>query len=371
MRLMRFRLFYPRVLWIIACLPLWGGCRNGTSSTGSTLNHVSDVGEMVQIISPRYGERFYEGQEITFEVKLNSGVDSVLLTASNGTVMGSFRPDRTQLRWQANTDRLGTKSFNFKIFAGNTTAIRSLNLMLLDKHVPAQLQYRIINVYPHATNAYTQGLIYDNGILYESDGQYGMSSLRRVQIETGKTLMQHLLPAKYFAEGIALYNNKIYQITWRENTCFVYDKETFKLIEQKSYDIAEGWGLASDGQYLYMTDGSNRVYTIEPTAFSVVDMFEVVDNTGPVDNLNELEYVEGRLYANVYQTNDIVVIDLKQKRLVGRINLANLLKPSDIQSNTDVLNGIAYHAQRKSFYITGKNWPKLFEVEIINTLKTQ
>ncbi|MGC8803334.1 MAG: glutaminyl-peptide cyclotransferase, partial [Bacteroidales bacterium] len=347
------------------------GCRNGTPSAENVRKSSQDAEDLLQIIRPRYGERFYEGQEIIFEVRLNPGVDSVVLMASNGAIVGSFHPNRTLLCWRANAEKLGTKNFNFKIFAGKITTNRSLNLMLIDKNAPAQLQYRIVNVYPHATNAYTQGLIYDNGILYESDGQYGMSTLRKVQIESGKTLLQHLLPAKYFAEGIALYDNKIYQITWRENTCFVYDKETFKLIDQKSYDIAEGWGLASDGQYLYMTDGSNRVYTIEPETFSVVDMFEVVDNTGPVDHLNELEYVDGRLYANVYQTDDIVVIDLKQKRLMVRINLAHLLKPSDIQPNTDVLNGIAYNAQSKRFYITGKNWPKLFEIEIINTPKTK
>lgn len=365
------RLSCCSIFYIIPFLLLWGGCRNGTPSAESFQKKSLTTENMLQIIRPQYGEKFHEGQEITFEVKLQPGVDSVVLTTTDNKTIGTFRPNSTTLRWQANSEKLGNINFNFKIVAGATIANRTSKIVLLDKKVPVQLSYKIVNVYPHATNAYTQGLIYDHGVLYESDGQYGMSSLRKVEITTGKTLLQHLLPAKYFAEGIALYDNKIYQITWRENTCFVYDKESFKLIDQKSYELTEGWGLASDGQYLYMTDGSNRVYTIEPETFSVIDVFEVVDNTGMVNNLNELEYVDGLIYANVYQTDNIVVIDVKQKRLVGRINFAHLLKPSDIQQNTDVLNGIAYNPQTKRFYITGKNWPKLFEVEITNTLNTK
>lgn len=360
---------YLRLLCIVACLPLWGGCRNGAPQTESTRNSSVVAEDMLQIIRPRYGEKFQEGQEVIFETRLAPDVDSVVIAAGDGAVVGRVLPATPSLRWKAVSAKLGTKTFHFKIFAGGVTAERSLKIILTDKNTPAELQYKVVGIYPHATNAYTQGLVYADGVLYESDGQYGMSALRKVQIETGNTLLQHLLPAKYFAEGIALYGNKIYQITWRENTCFVYDKENFRLIDQKSYDIAEGWGLTTDGQYLYMTDGSNRVYTIEPETFSVVDMFEVVDDVGPVDNLNELEYVDGLIYANVYQTDYVVIIDLKKKRLVGKINFAHLLKPSDIQPNTDVLNGIAYNPKSKRFYITGKNWPKLFEIEIIHKVK--
>jgi len=360
---------YLRLWCMVACMPLWGGCRNGTPQAEIARKSSVVAEDMLQIIRPRYGDRLKEGQEVVFEVRRAMGVDSVVITTDEGRVLGRFVSGTDTLRWKAVSAKLGTKTFHFKIFAGGATAERSLKIILTDKNTPAELQYKVVGIYPHATNAYTQGLVFADGILYESDGQYGMSALRKVQIETGNTLQQHLLPAKYFAEGIALYGNKIYQITWRENTCFVYDKESFRLIDQKSYDIAEGWGLTTDGQYLYMTDGSNRVYTIEPETFSVVDMFEVVDDAGPVDNLNELEYVDGLIYANVYQTDFVVIIDLKQKRLAGKINFAHLLQPSDIQPNTDVLNGIAYNPKSKRFYITGKNWPKLFEVEVIHKVK--
>ncbi|MCX7985551.1 MAG: glutaminyl-peptide cyclotransferase [Bacteroidales bacterium] len=351
------------------CLTILGfflniACRNSVQTTESAHIKTLSPEELIEILEPRYGGKYKEGVPITIEVKFIKTVDSVLVSSDEGITLGTIKPSNTKLLWQTQSTNLGSRTLKFKVYNGNINGEREIKFMIVDKNTPVNLSYKIIRSYPHATNAYTQGLVYDNGILYESDGQYGMSSLRKVQIETGKTLKQIMLSSAYFAEGIALLENKIYQITWRENTCFVYDKETFTLLNQFTYDIREGWGLASDGKQLYMSDGSNRIYIIDPANFTVTDVFEVMDNKGPIDNLNELEFVEGFLFANIYQSDYVAVIDLETKRLVGKVNFSGLLKPSDIQANTDVLNGIAYNPHTKRFYITGKNWPKLFEIEI-------
>ena len=207
-------------------------------------------------------------------------------------------------------------------------------------------------------------MIYENGTFYESDGEYGKSALRLVKLENGETLNNSALSNAYFAEGIAILNNEIYQITWRERTCFVYDKKSFAQKRTLNYTVNEGWGLTTADNKLLMTDGSNFLYTIDPNTFDVISKVEVYDNKGPIDNLNELEYVNGLVYANIYMTDKIVIIDPASGKIVEYLDMNGLLKPSDKKPDTDVLNGIAYNLKTGRFYVTGKNWPKLFEIEI-------
>lgn len=224
--------------------------------------------------------------------------------------------------------------------------------------------YRVRNVYPHDPEAFTQGLVYEDGILYEGTGLWGESSLREVALETGEILQIHPLAPRYFGEGIALVGNRIWQLTWREQTAFLYDKGTFEELDTFGYPT-EGWGLTYDGTRLIMSDGSATLYFRDPQTFQLLDQIQVYDEEGLVDQLNELEYVNGRVYANVWQTDLVAVIDTNDGRVVAWIDLAGLLQPQDHAQPVDVLNGIAYDAANGRLFVTGKLWPKLFEIELV------
>ncbi|MCZ6865359.1 MAG: glutaminyl-peptide cyclotransferase [Candidatus Dadabacteria bacterium] len=226
------------------------------------------------------------------------------------------------------------------------------------------LGYKIVNTYPHDTNSFTQGLIFDKGVLYESTGLIGRSAVKIVDLKTGKTLKSHELPDNYFGEGIAIIENKIIQLTWRSKTGFVYDKKTLKLIKKFSYQT-QGWGITYDGKYLIISDGSAVLYFMDPNTFKVVGTLEVYGDNGKVSKLNELEYINGEIYANVWGTEKIAKINPINGRVTSWIDLGGLLKKEDKRSRVDVLNGIAYNPENGHLYVTGKLWPKLFEIELV------
>jgi glutaminyl-peptide cyclotransferase len=227
----------------------------------------------------------------------------------------------------------------------------------------ATKDYEVVHTYPHDRGAFTQGLLYLDGALYESTGLNGRSSLRKVEPETGRVLQKVDVPPGYFAEGLAELNGKLYQLTWRNHTAFVYDLKTFKLETNFLY-ACEGWGLTTDGKSLILSDGTDQIRFINPADFRVERTIEVKENGLAEFNLNELEYVKGEIFANVWRTDDIVRIDPASGNVLGRINFAGLLKPEDRDATTDVLNGIAYDAAGDRLFITGKCWPKLFEVRL-------
>lgn len=217
------------------------------------------------------------------------------------------------------------------------------------------------NKWYHDPNAYTQGLVYHNGYLYESTGNYGASSLRKIELETGKILRMHKLSHFHFAEGIAIFNNKIYQLTWQNRICFVYDLETFNLVNTFSYD-GEGWGLTNDKNFLIMSNGSNQIIFINPENFKTVRIINVTEGSTRVDNLNELEYINGEIFANVFMTNDIVRINPENGNIVGRIDLTPLYKYLPTNTKAEVLNGIAYDPDNDRYFVTGKYWDYVFEI---------
>jgi glutaminyl-peptide cyclotransferase len=222
----------------------------------------------------------------------------------------------------------------------------------------------IYNSYPHDAGAFTQGLIYADGFFYEGTGLYeGKSSLRKVAIETGEVLQKINLAPEYFGEGIALYDNKIIQLTWQNKKGFVYDKYTFQLLEEFSYDT-EGWGITNDGKYLIMSDGTDVLYYLNPDDYSTVKQINVTANGEAVTRLNELEYINGRIYANIWQTDRIAIIQPDGK-VIGWIDLGGILPSGDCTTEIDVLNGIAYNAANNRIYVTGKYWCKLFEIEVV------
>ena len=224
--------------------------------------------------------------------------------------------------------------------------------------------YEVVKVWPHDMDAYTQGLVFHDGKLLESTGQEGRSSLRRVELETGKVLQKVDLPRPYFAEGITLLKGKIYQLTWQHQLGFIYDAETFEKIGTFNYQ-GEGWGLTSDGQSLILSDGTHRIRFLDPDNFQVRKTISVLDGTKAIVELNELEYVQGEIYANIWHANRIARIDPQTGRIVGWIDLTGLLSLTEIRDEEAVLNGIAYEEANGRLFVTGKLWPKLFEIRVI------
>ena len=225
--------------------------------------------------------------------------------------------------------------------------------------------YNIVNIYPHDPGAFTQGLVFENGVLYEGTGGFGNSTLRRVELETGAILQIRELSAQFFGEGITIYGNKIIQLTWQSNIGFVYDKNSFELLQGFNYST-EGWGITHDGERLIMSDGTSTLHFLDPETFEEIGQLEVFDNDGPVIRLNELEYIQGEIYANVWQTDRIARIAPETGQVIGWVELGGLLTTEDRLEPVDVLNGIAYDANTDRLFVTGKLWPKLFEIELIS-----
>jgi glutamine cyclotransferase len=246
--------------------------------------------------------------------------------------------------------------------AGNES--NHVAVILLSDILPRDLSYTITHIFPHDINAYTQGLIYMEGWLYEGTGQYNESSLRKVDLVTGNP--EHLLnlPGDIFGEGITIFNNKIYQLTYKSQVGFVYDKETFRRLHKVYYQNKEGWGLTHDGENLLMSDGSNVIYYMDPEYFTEVRRIEVYDNKGPVRELNELEYIRGKIFANIYGSEQIVIISPGTGKVTGRLNLSGILPEADRHRRIDVLNGIAWDQETGRIFVTGKYWPRLFELKL-------
>ena len=224
--------------------------------------------------------------------------------------------------------------------------------------------YRIVNRYSHDPEAFTQGLVFVDGFLFEGTGLRGRSSLRKVDLLTGRILQYRNLPAHFFGEGITVYHNKVIQLTWRSHQGFVYDKDTFQLLGTFPYPT-EGWGITHDGEHLIMSDGTSTLYFLDPHTYKEMRRINVRNPGGPVSNLNELEYVQGLILANIWRTDMIVQISPDTGDIVGWIDLRGLLGPEDRFHRVDVLNGIAYDQRNDRLFVTGKLWPSLFEIELI------
>ncbi len=224
-------------------------------------------------------------------------------------------------------------------------------------------RYEVVHVSPHDRDAFTQGLIIQEGKLIESTGEVGESSLRRVEIDNGNVIQKVDVPEPYFAEGITLLKGKIYQLTWQHQLGFVYDASTFQQIGKFNYQ-GEGWGLANDGTSLILSDGTNQIRFLDPDNFQVKRTIAVVSGRTPVNELNELEYVQGEIYANIWHDNRIARINPQSGAVTGWIDLRGLLAPGEVSDQEAVLNGIAYDEASGRLFVTGKLWPKLFEIRL-------
>lgn len=261
---------------------------------------------------------------------------------------------------------LGKQSLSATIYYEGKQKKLNNTIYFLNDVPPTVFTYEIVNEYPHDDNAFTQGFAYHNGYFYESTGQYGSSSLRKTDITTGEILKRLDLDNQYFGEGMTIKNNKIYQLTWKKKVGFVYNIESFDL--EKTFDYGqskEGWGLASNESFLIKTDGSERMWFVDPETFREVSYIETYTNKRKAEKLNELEYVKGKIYANIWQQNSILIVDPSNGAIEGIVSLKGLQTKAGQEGENNVLNGIAYDAESDRLFVTGKNWNKVFEIKLI------
>lgn len=263
----------------------------------------------------------------------------------------------TKIAW------IGLLAMTLAACSGRTKTLRT-ETPAATPAAPRTYTYRVIESYPHSTDSYTQGLLFADGVMWEGTGEYGHSRLQRIDLETGRTDVVATLPRSEFGEGIALLDGKIYQLTWENNKAYVYDAATGRQLRTFAY-AGEGWGLTTDGERLYMSDGSEYLRILDPETFRVQRSVPVTFRGASVQLLNELEWIDGKIWANVYVTDQIVIIDPASGIVEGVIDLRGLLPDEEIAPDTDVLNGIAYDAASERIFVTGKRWSKLFEIEII------
>jgi glutamine cyclotransferase len=264
-----------------------------------------------------------------------------------------------------NDTTLGEKTLTASVNYDDKTATLSKAIKVFNNIIPAIYTYEVVNTYPHDITSYTQGLEFYKGDLYESTGQYKESKLRKVKFETGNILKNVDLDDTYFGEGLTVLNDKIYQLTWKKNRGFVYDVNTFEKLSTFNYGQSkEGWGICNDGSTLYKSDGTEKIWKLNPDNLTELSHIEVYTEKGKIPSLNELEWIDGKIFANIYQRNGVVIINPETGGVEGVINFKPLRKLVTQHDKLDVLNGIAYHPERKTIFVTGKNWDKLFEVKI-------
>jgi glutamine cyclotransferase len=323
--------------------------------------------KLIKIISPEENTGFKLNQPVKVVLSLEDKAvvpDSVTIYF-NGKYVSSLKSGPWEYSVpQVFTSTTGRKSLKVTAYKGGKSRNSVTRFMIIFSDiVPKKNGYKVIQTYPHNRDAFTQGLVYDNGILFEGTGQETGSTLREVELETGRVIRQHNLDASLFGEGIALLHDRLYQVTWKNKIGFVYNKSDFKLIN-KIYYPTEGWGLTTINDKIVMSDGTNILYFYEPEMFTVVSKIEVYDNEKKVDQLNELEYINGEIWANIWTSDIIARIDPATGKVLAYLNLKDLLPSSDRNADTDVLNGIAYDSQARRIFVTGKKWPKLFEIRV-------
>lgn len=304
--------------------------------------------------------------KIAFDTKEKLPVDSVQLFW-NGKRLTTIFTGTTSHEIRIPDDKTGRNTIKLLAFhPDNKRSVASESIIVQPARAPEKLQYKVLKVYPHDIRAYTQGLVYQDGILYESTGQYGESGIRKQDMNNGKILSGLSIDNSLFGEGITIYKDKIYQLTWTSGKGFIYDLKTFSLESTFTYNT-QGWGITTAGDKLIMSDGSHKLYHIAPSSFNLIKEVEVYDHNGPVKNLNELEYINGLIWANVWMEDRIVVIDPESGEVRQELDMSQLLsatEKSKLNDSDDVLNGIAWNPEKGSIYVTGKRWPKMFEIKI-------
>jgi len=348
---------FPFVL--IAAALLANSCKNTSSQNNNTIT-----------ISPESGTNYKAGQPVTVQAHYPpaSNPDSVVYLLDSVKI--AVKKDSSALTIKTDTMKMGLRLITARVYWGGKSNEASTNIVLMAAKAPEEYTYKVIKVYPHDTSAYTEGLLYQDGYLYESTGEPGHSDLRKVNLETGKVVQRAKIDPKYFGEGSAIIGNKIVMLTYQDKIGFVFDKNSFKLLSTFPNNVGvEGWGMAFDGKKLYMDDKTNRIWFLNKDNYQQTGYIDVYDDKQPIDAVNELEYVNGNLYSNVYTTDTILMINPKTGAVLRRIDMKNLWpaanRPADYDNQNNVLNGIAWDEKGKRFFVTGKRWPHLYQVEFV------
>ncbi|MFN8255007.1 MAG: glutaminyl-peptide cyclotransferase [Bacteroidales bacterium] len=352
------------IIILLACNN--GALKNRESQQSSSHDNIKEESfpklEVVTLPENKTEFKYMDLPEFKVDRKDTISFDSIQFIFEN-QLLTSITKFPVRLKPEYENKRPRRSNLEARIYKNGQTSEQVFTFRFLSDIEPKKYSYQVIRTFPHDRAAYTQGLAYENGYIYESNGLRGESTLRQLQIGTGQPIQSFTLAPEIFAEGLTIWQDNLIQISWQNRTGFVYDKKSFRLLKTFTYNT-EGWGLTHDNKSLIMSDGSNKLYFIDPLSYSVVAEIEVYDNKGPVEKLNELEYIEGEIYANIYQTDLIARIEPETGRVLAYIDLSKLLNSADYEAGTDVLNGIAYDAGSKRMFVTGKKWPKLFEIKL-------
>lgn len=358
--------FIPSLIFLLVLV----GCKtnqNGTKSGSSPVSKIKNE-KAFKLIKP--ADRQYISPGAVFELELTALNDSVRTDSVQVLVDGNhyetLGPDKLSSEITLKGFNPGEVRLLAKIYiADNATETHSCRLRILSDIQPENYSYKVLKTYPHDKGAYTQGLEYVNGFIYEGTGNYGESSVRKLDLESGEILKYRNLSSDFFGEGITLLNGKIYQVTYRKQVGFVYDEKSFEPERKIFYQNKEGWGLCNNGDQILMSDGSHVIYFMDTAYFSVEKTIEVFDDKSEVSLLNELELIDGTLYANRYTTKEIVMIDPETGKVTGKIDMSGIPDPADRHPRMDYFNGIAYDHANKRIFVTGKYWNKIYEVVFI------
>jgi len=334
-------------------------CQNKTADTGSDIT-----------ISPDAGTSYKAGTDIKVNVHYAGTIkpDSIVYLLDSVTL--SSKKDSSALSIKTDTMAMGIRVITAKVYQAGKAQDVSTNVVVIAAKAPEELTYKVEKVYPHDTSAYTEGLLYQDGYLYESTGSKGTSDLRKVDLTTGKVIQRQAIDPKIFGEGSAIIDDKIVMFTYTEKIGYVFDKNTFKLQKTFTNNVGvEGWGVTYDGNKMYLDDSTNRIWFLDKNDYHQTGSIDVYDDKGPIEKVNELEYIDGKLYSNVYTTDTILVINPKTGAVLQRADMKNLWpnaqRPSGFDYNNNVLNGIAWDEKGKRLFVTGKKWPHLYQVSLV------
>lgn len=318
------------------------------------------INKISEVISPVSNQKFKRGEPISFRFSTenNQVIDSVQVSFGDSTA--TFVGDRFKINLHSR--KVGKWKFRSKVYMDTVEETHHRTVIILQESAPEKLTYEVLNTYPHDTDDYTQGLLIEDGWLYESTGQKGSSAFKKKTIESGQLEKVVHLSRQYFGEGLALLDDRFYQLTWNEGVVFVYDLEMNEIAQINH--SSEAWGLANYNGQLIMTNSTEELVFVDENSFAPVKTISVYDHEGEVSALNELEVIEGMLYANVYQEDYLLKIDMNTGEVLAKIDMSDLLSVEEAKK-ADVLNGIAYDKNTRRIFVTGKWWPKLFEVRFV------
>jgi glutamine cyclotransferase len=307
----------------------------------------------------------YQPQEVVDLAILNPNtkeIDSIIYYVNDKKIGSKKGMDK--LPFPLKDQKLGYQNLKALVYFGGNTSEATTRIELVSNVQPKLLKYTIVNTYPHDIKSFTEGLEFYKDTLYESTGQNGTSYFRKYDYKTGKTYKQINLDSKYFGEGITFVNDKLYQLTWKEKTGFIYNATTLKLEKTFSYDKdIEGWGMTNDGKYIYQTDGTEKIWKMDPTTQKMIDYVNVYSGGSKIDSINEMEWINGKIFTNVWQKDALAVINPNNGAVENILDLSGLRKLAHVTID-DSLNGIAYNPKTKTIFVTGKNWDKLFEIKV-------